>query len=204
MSDRPIRGQDGYVALSVGFQERIPVPTLAGVSAALYDFNLLYELGLVLSDPDYTGRSFSPIAFWRRNGRRIESEHRMLVKRLTHASPLELVVLIPTAVAATGGGLWAFWQMIERVIDRPLNRAILEAKLRESRADARKADAEADAAESIAARERLELPEAFQGAGPDELAPAAYVDRVVRRVRQGEFIPRKFELEGTRIDEPSE
>lgn len=204
MSDNPRRGQDGYVGLSVGFQERIPVPTLAGVSAALYDFNLLYELGLVLSVPDYAGRSFSPIAFWRRNGRGIESEHRMLVKGLTHDSPLELAVLIPTAVAATGGGLWAFWQMIERVIDRRLNRAILVAKLREAQADARKADAEADAAESIAARERLQLREAIEGAGPDELAPAAYVDRVVRRVQRGELMPRRFELEGTRLDLPYE
>lgn len=202
MSDGQWTDEVESVGLSIGYEQRVPVPTLAGLSAALYDFNLLYELGLIISDPNYAELSFSPIGFWRRNGRRIRSEHRMRVKSLAHESPLELAVLIPTAVAATGGGLWAFWQMIERVIDRPINRALLEAKLEEVRADARRARAEANAAESIAARERLGLSQAIEAAGPEEVEPAAYVDRVVQRVRRGELTPQRFELEGVRIDEP--
>lgn len=49
MSNRPVTGDPGGLRLGVGFEERVEVPTLAGVSAALYDLNLLYELGLLLS-----------------------------------------------------------------------------------------------------------------------------------------------------------
>lgn len=202
MSDRRSTADREGLHLRIGFASRIETPTLAGVSASLYDFNILYELGVLLSDSSYAGLTFSPISFWGRNGRRIRPEHRLRVKELRQESPLELAIVIPAGIAAAGGGLWAFWQLIERVLDRRLNRAILEAKLTETLAGARKMQAEADAAEVIAAREYLSLDESPAGSALfEELPVAAYRDRVVRRLQRGEHTPDSIELNGTRIDE---
>jgi hypothetical protein len=132
MTDAQEGSESDGIALRVVFDERVPKPSLRALSAAIFDMNLVYELGVILSDADYDNYRFSPMRFWRRDGRPIRREHLALVVQVEHRSPLSLLLLVPGAVVTASGGLWALWQLFERVIDRPLNRQLLEMRCGES------------------------------------------------------------------------
>lgn len=199
MSYVPTQGDAPGMLLRVGFEERVSVPSLRGMSAAFFDFNLVYELGLILSNPAYSDYTFSPMRFWRRDGRPIREEHLARVVRLRRESPVDLLIAIPTAAAIGSGGLWAFWQMLERILDRPLNRAILESKVLQAEAETRKAVADASASEDLARLRRSQVAkEVGSYTGSD--SPVEFERRLVNRVRSGELVPKEFELEGERLD----
>lgn len=99
--------------------------TLVDVSAALFDFNLLYEIALLAGAPQYQSWDPGPRAagpwFWTRNARRIRPQDRLLVLKVQHESPLDLLVAIPATIAASATAIWAVVQAWERIVDRPLN-----------------------------------------------------------------------------------
>lgn len=200
MSDVPRPSAPVAVRLGVRFEQRAPTPSLRGLSAALFDFNLVYELGVILSDPAYSNYTFSPMRFWRRDGRPLRQEHLARVLAVRHESPMDLLIGIPAAVAATGGGLWAFWQMLERILDRPLNREILTSKMQRAVAEARKATADAQNAE-VRLRQAIEAAQVTARSPARELSAGDLETRLIARVRRGELVPAELELEGERLDD---
>ena len=96
-SDRPER----YFRLFLRGAES-QTPTLLDFSGFLYDFNLLYEVSRLATDPAYDGFRFSRYVLYRR-GRPLADRDRLRVEKLSQQSPLDLVTLlvaVPTAVGA--------------------------------------------------------------------------------------------------------
>jgi len=76
-----------------------PQPTLLDVSAFLYDFNLLYEVGRLSTDEKYRGARLSHATFYRW-GRPIYFEDRLRVESLRHESPIEVSVVLQAVTGA--------------------------------------------------------------------------------------------------------
>jgi len=105
----------------------ISYPSLLDVSSFLYDFNLLYEITRLATDPRYGDFRFSNYALFRK-GRPLEPRDRLHVEALSEKSPLVLV----TDLSIVGGAIGAFWgvvQVVEKVVNAPLNRRKLKAEV---------------------------------------------------------------------------
>jgi hypothetical protein len=123
-------------------------PTLLDVSSAIYDFELAYELALILSADRYSDYPFTQAFFVVGRNRPVRRDDQPRVERVGLESPLEVIlslppeVLVPGTVAAVSGTVATLYGVLRIVFTADL-------KLRTARTRAR---AELDAAEV----ERLE------------------------------------------------
>jgi hypothetical protein len=110
-------------------------PTMLDVSNFLSDFNLLYEITRLATDYNYKAFRFSNFVFHRR-GRPLDDRDRLHVQALTLESPLLLITAL-TAVGGAIGSIWGIVQIVEKILNMPLNRRKLRAEVekleRESR-----------------------------------------------------------------------
>jgi hypothetical protein len=118
------------------------LPSLLDVSSFLYDFNLLYEIGRLATDPRYFDFRFSSNLFYRR-GRPLDERDRLYVQSLSHGSPIEMVLVV-TAVGTVLGGIWAIVQIAEKVANAPLNRRKLMAEVEKLERENREAKSSPD------------------------------------------------------------
>jgi hypothetical protein len=113
-------------------------PSLLDVSSFLYDFNLLYEIARLATDPNYHDFKFSDFVFYR-GGRPLNGRDRLHVQTLRHESPLILVAVL-AAVSVAVGSLWGIVQIVEKITNAPLTRRKLKAEVekleRENRGEA--------------------------------------------------------------------
>src|SRR5881628_258898 len=86
-------------------------PRLLDVGSFVYDFNLVYEISRLATDPNYDDFKFQHY-IWRRNGRPLRDEDRLYLERFRLASPLHLVAIV-AAVPAAVGAVWGTVQIIE-------------------------------------------------------------------------------------------
>jgi hypothetical protein len=103
------------------------VPRLLDVYTFLHDFNLLYEISRAATDPNYDEFEFSRLVFDRVDGlfAWLSDEDRLRTEKLSKESPLELVTVLAAAPVAVGA-LWGVVQILEKVINLPLNRKKLK------------------------------------------------------------------------------
>jgi hypothetical protein len=97
---------------------------LLDLSGFLYDFNLLFEVGRLATDPRYEGVSLNRRDLWYRRGRPLAPEDRLYVERLRSESPIELITILG-AVGASFGAIWVLVQAVEKISNFRLNRAKL-------------------------------------------------------------------------------
>lgn len=102
-------------------------PSLLEVSSFLYDFNLLYEISRLATDPTYRDFNFSRFVFYRR-GRPLEERDRLYLQSLSLGSPIVIVGVV-TAVVTGVGGVWGIVQVVEKITNAPLNRRKLKAEV---------------------------------------------------------------------------
>jgi len=102
--------------------------SLLDVASFLYDFNLGYEVSRLVADPKYEGFHFSHFVYYRK-GRPLEIADRLIVHRLSHQSPIELITIV-AAVPAAVAAAWGIVQIVERVTNFRLNRQKLELEVR--------------------------------------------------------------------------
>ena len=114
------------------------VPSLLDVSSFLYDFNLLYEISRLATDPRYHDFKFSDFVLYR-NGRPLAAYDRLLVAELRQESPILLVTAV-AGVSTVIGAVWAIVQVVEKILNAPLERRKLRAEVerleRENRPEA--------------------------------------------------------------------
>jgi hypothetical protein len=102
-------------------------PSLLDVSSFLYDFNLLYEISRLATDPNYHDFRFSDFVMYR-NGRPLAEYDRLLVAELRKESPLLLVTAL-AAVPTVVGAVWGVVQIVEKVTNARLERRKLRAEI---------------------------------------------------------------------------
>jgi len=102
-------------------------PSLLEVSSFLYDFNLLYEISRLATDPRYRDFKFSRFVFYR-GGRPLDGRDRLYVQSLSHGSPIVIVGVV-TAVVTGIGGVWGIIQIADKVTNARLNRRKLRAEV---------------------------------------------------------------------------
>jgi hypothetical protein len=102
-------------------------PSLLEVSSFLYDFNLLYEISRLATDPTYRDFRFSRFVFYRR-GRPLEERDRLYLQSLSLGSPIVIVGVV-TAMVTGIGGVWGIVQIVEKITNAPLNRRKLKAEV---------------------------------------------------------------------------
>ncbi len=116
------------------------IPTLFELTNFFYDFNLVYEIGRLATDPKYEGKSFSRHALYR-NGRPLEDQDRLLVRHLRQESPLALVAEIAGIASLGVGAVWVVVQTIEKISNWRLNREKLKEELKKLRRENEAANA---------------------------------------------------------------
>lgn len=114
----------------------------------------------------------------------IVPRNEVLVLRVRYLSPLELVFLIPGAIVAAGGGLWALVQAFERVRNHGLHRELLEIER-----DTKAIERELARVEYL---ERLQLTGLSNAEG-----------RLVRALGTADLRPSKISIEGEEIQPSS-
>jgi hypothetical protein len=76
-------------------------PYLSDISSLLYDFELSYNLSVILTAPEYADYVFSDNFFFRTR-RKLKDEYRIRVSKITKESPFEILLVIASgAVAVT-------------------------------------------------------------------------------------------------------
>jgi hypothetical protein len=116
--------------------EEREAPTLPEITNFLYDFNLIYEVGRLATDPEYDSFHFSRYIYFRK-GRPLHDRDRLIVRQLRQESPLLLIAEIAAAGGTGFGAVWAVIQTIEKISNWRLNREKLKeevAKLRRENA----------------------------------------------------------------------
>jgi hypothetical protein len=104
-----------------------PFPSLADVTNFLYDFNILYEIARLTTDPSYSDFKFSHFVFYRK-GRPLASSDRLRVQSISLGSPL-VIVSVLAAVPAAIGAAWGLVQIADKLTNAPLNRRKLKAEV---------------------------------------------------------------------------
>jgi len=104
-----------------------PFPTLVDVTNFLYDFNILYEIARLTTDPSYSDFKFSHFVFYRK-GRPLNLSDRLRVQSISLGSPL-VIVSVLAAVPAAIGAVWGLVQIADKLTNAPLNRRKLRAEV---------------------------------------------------------------------------
>nr|WP_320114046.1 hypothetical protein [uncultured Desulfuromonas sp.] len=115
----------GY-QLRMEFTEKEKV-YLSDVSNLLYDFVLLHDFSVLISEPEYKNYSFTQYFFYRK-GRPLKEEHKAIGHTIVKNSPLLLEVIIPSLGAA-----WVLLQIFEKVANFSLNREKLRLEVKKLR-----------------------------------------------------------------------
>ena len=161
----PTSREPQYLAITVEGKEGYP--PLQEVSSFIYDFNLVYEISRIASDPSYQRYKFSRF-IWNRNGRRLKDSDRLHVVSLELGSPF----LLETAVVLVGGAITAVWglvQISERIADWQVNREKNRLELEKLRRELNPRD------------QAEEFPEMLKERGALE-----YYERSIQRVAENE------------------
>lgn len=162
----PTSREPQYLVITVEGQEGHPA--IQEVSSFIYDFNLVYEISRIASDPNYRRYKFSRF-IWNRNGRHLKDSDRLHVVSLELGSPF----LLETAVVLVGGSIAAVWglvQISERIADWPVNREKNRPELEKLRRELKPGD------------QAEELPEMLKERGALE-----YYERSIQRVAENEI-----------------
>jgi hypothetical protein len=162
----PTSREPQYLAVTVEGEEGHP--PLQEVSSFIYDFNLVYEISRLASDPNYQGYKFNRF-IWNRDGRRLKDSDRLHLVSLELGSPF----LLETAVLLVGGAVAAVWglvQISERIADWPVNREKNRLELEKLRRELNPGD------------QAQELPKMLEERGAPE-----YYERSIRRVAENEI-----------------
>lgn len=104
--------------------EEARFPFLLSLSSLLYDIELLHDVSVILSYPEYEGTRMVTPYFFFRNGRPIRPDHMVRAAKVVKQSPLTVEV----AIAAIGG-LWVLVQIIDKVSNWSLNRQKLRLEI---------------------------------------------------------------------------
>lgn len=99
-------------------------PTITEVSTFLYDFNFVYEVFRLGTDPEYRGYEFSDQT-WSREHRPISRDDQLHIVTLRHESPL-LLIAAATVLPGAIGAVWGLLQIVEKIANWPLNRQMLQ------------------------------------------------------------------------------
>jgi hypothetical protein len=112
-------------------EEEERFPKLLDMYAFLHDFNLLYEISRVATDPNYDNFTFPQLVRPRLEGlfTHLRDEDRLRVERMTKESPMELVTVL-AAVPVAVGSIWGVVQILEKVVNFRLNRKKLREEVR--------------------------------------------------------------------------
>jgi hypothetical protein len=164
--ERPTSREPQYLAIAVEGEEGHP--PLQEVSSFIYDFNLVYEISRIASDPTYQRYTFNRF-IWNRNGRRLKDSDRLHLVSLQLGSPF----LLETAVVLVGGAIAAVWglvQISERIADWPVNREKNRLELEKLRRELNPGD------------QAEGLPEILEKRGALE-----YYERSIQRVAENEI-----------------
>lgn len=105
------------------------VPDLLDISSLLYDFELSHDYGLILSEKEYREYRFSQY-FWYRYGRPVQAHHRVKAVRIIKESLFEITVIITSL-----GALWILIQIIDKIVNWPLNREKLKLEVEKLKLD---------------------------------------------------------------------
>jgi hypothetical protein len=104
-----------------------PFPTLVDITNFLYDFNILYEIARLTTDPTYSHFRFSRFVFYRK-GRPLELSDRLRIQSISLGSPL-LILAVLGAVPTAVGAVWGLVQIADKLTNAPLNRRKLKAEI---------------------------------------------------------------------------
>src|SRR5262249_42989924 len=96
-------------------------PLLVDVSSFLYDFNLAYEVPRIVTDQRYSGFVFSRPPW----PSPLPDEDRIRIVSLQEHSPLIFLAAVAAAPAAVGA-IWGLVQIVDKIMNWPLNRQILK------------------------------------------------------------------------------
>lgn len=143
MSPNP---SDPIGAIAATIRVRGTEPTdvpLLDLTSFLYDFNLLYELGRLATDPAYLDVPLDLSRIWYRDGRPLLEEDRLRVARLRKESPLELLTII-TATGGAAGAIWVVVQAIEKIANLRLNREKLQLEVEKLRREKEREERDAN------------------------------------------------------------
>lgn len=106
-------------------------PRLLDMYTFLHDFNLLYEISRVATDPNYENFPFPQLVTPRVEGlfTHVRDEDRLRVETISKHSPMELVTVL-AAVPVAVGAVWGVVQILEKVVNFRLNRKKLREEVR--------------------------------------------------------------------------
>jgi hypothetical protein len=176
---------NSYFRLSLRGDES-DFPALIDVSSFLYDFNLLYEVARLATDEAYQDYAFSSPQVYYRFGRPLRDEDKLRIERLRHESPIALITVLVAAYAAIPA-IWGLVQIMEKIVNFPLNR-------RKLRAEVEKLERENREAQHLPTIEIPENPEFFLRQlhlrGADEIS-----ERITDRLRQSSVRITEFDVE---------
>lgn len=103
---------------------------LLDVCSLMYDIVLAHDLGVILTEKEYSDYKFGRF-FWYRGGRPLKPYHSLRTLRIIKESPLVLEVVLTSI-----GGIWILLQIINKIQNWSLNREKLKLeveKLREEK-----------------------------------------------------------------------
>ena len=103
-------------------------------TSLLYDFELLHDLAVISSLPDYSEYKLSRF-FWYRWGRDIKPNHKLKLKEISYSSPLILEILVGVSIAIPL--LWVLVQAAEKISNWRLNRRKLRLEVEKLESEAR-------------------------------------------------------------------
>lgn len=102
-------------------------PHLGDLASLIYDFNLVYEISRLATDPRYQDYKFSRFV-WNRNRRPLKDQDRLLLQSMKLESPLVFTLVVPKIPAAIAS-IWGLVQITERIADWNVNRRIRRLEL---------------------------------------------------------------------------
>jgi len=112
--------RNGYFLIRIEGQASYPL--LQDVSAFLYDFNLVYDISRLATDPKYSDYRFTR-SVWYRTRKPLTEQDRLHVDNLQLGSPFILETIL--AVTAVGvPAVYGIVQIAEKIADWKVNREI--------------------------------------------------------------------------------
>lgn len=169
------RGSEPQVVLTLTLSD-VSKPTLLAMATVLWDLELLFELGVILSRRDKAFR-FNQY-FFRRAPGRLPAEERPRVLHLSYASPIDLAIL------GTVTGVGAFLFLLARIIEKL---ALLPSSVELQRATAAKVRAEGLLAQAQTEEIRRRLEE-----NPDATAA---LEVLLKRFESAEFQVQEIQID---------
>ena len=158
-------------------------PPVVDVASFLYDFNFLYELFRLGTDPEYAQYQFSEDTRSRQH-RPLIADQQLHVVTLRQESPLMLVAAV-AAIPSAIGAILGLLQIIEKIANWPVNREMLKLQRDKLRADLKKMEIpDPTSTEDHEPSEKLQLREG-----------QFLIDDVLRRLNSGRIRISDFRID---------